>query len=363
MAVNESLRNSNISLYSPIYEKLQIDNNGFVLTYSSLEDEYKQMKYGVGTRDATSLSIIEMQGNETLEFLHRVSTNSVKDLKPFTACKTIFTNEKGRIIDKVNLLNIEKSVMLICHRAVKDKLFFWVNKYIIMEDIKTRDAAESYFVYEFFGNQVNSFLKMFFGNDVDTLMANEVVVVNLDGRDFYLTRYNEHSIVYYRVIGFANDKEFFFKYLYENKSAFDFGMVGEDAYNISRVEHGISGCPGEINDTVNPYEANIIADVSTTKGCFIGQEVIARLDTYDKVQRKLTGIIFNEECSINLPAVLLNDEGEEAGIITSSVNSFLFKKQIGLALIKKPFSGNEIKLHIKEKGNCTVTVSNLPFSR
>lgn len=232
-----------------------------------------------------------------------------------------------------------------------------------MEDIKTKDQSENYFIYEFYGDQVNSFLKMFFGDAVDKLMAAEISSANLEGREFYLIRHNENNEIFYSVIGTTNDKEFFFKYLNENKSVFDFSMIGEDAYNIYRVERGLPAGPNEINDTVNPYEANLMAEVNSTKGCYIGQEVIARLDTYDKVQRKLKGIIFNENCSLNLPAVLLNEEGEEAGIITSSVNSILLKKQIGLALIKRQFSENETKLHLKGKENIFITVSKLPFSR
>ncbi len=64
-----------------------------------------------------------------------------------------------------------------------------------------------------------------------------------------------------------------------------------DAY---KIENGIPSDPNELNDLYNPHEAKLIDLVDFKKGCYIGQEVIARLDTYDKVQKHLVGLCFPE---------------------------------------------------------------------
>jgi folate-binding protein YgfZ len=362
MPESEVKRSSDYMMYNQVYSNLKTNQDGSIAVYDSVENEYRMLKYGAGVRDASCFAIIEMQGNDSLDFLHRVSTNSIKNLRPNTLTKTIFTNEKGKIIDRVDVINNEKSILLICHSVFKDKLYFWLNKYIIMEDIKVKDESNNYFVYVFYGSQNVSFLKMFFGDSVEHLLVNETGQMELEGRNFILARSENSGIPYFRVIGQAQDKEFFFNYINEYKSAFDFSMVGEDAFNIMRVEEGVPAAPYEINDTVNPYEAGVINDVSFTKGCYIGQEVIARLDTYDKVRKILKGVILEENCDITLPAVLLNSSNEEAGLLTSAAKSVLMKKQIGLAIIRKDSSDTGTQLKIKDK-NCTVTVSNLPFEK
>jgi folate-binding protein YgfZ len=362
MSDSEVKRSGNYLLYSKVYNNISTRPDGSVAVYDSVEKEYHALKSGIGVRDASYFSIIEMQGIESLDFLNRISTNSIKNLRPFTSVKTIFTNEKGKVIDRVDVINNDKSILIISHRVFKDKLFFWLNKYIIMEDIKVKDESDNYFVYVFYGSQTASFLKMFFGDSVLHLLTNETGLMGLEDKNFLVLKSENSGIPYFRVIGRAADKDLFFNYLHENKSAFDFTMVGEEAFYIMRVEAGVPAAPNEINDSFNPYESGVIADVSFTKGCYIGQEVIARLDTYDKVQRSLIGITWDENCDIDLPAVLLNSNNEEAGKVTSSVNSFLFKKQIGLAIIKKESSAAGTKLMIKDK-NCFVTVCNLPFEK
>jgi folate-binding protein YgfZ len=150
----------------------------------------------------------------------------------------------------------------------------------------------------------------------------------------------------------------------EQKSVFDFKLVGEDAYEKFRIEKGIPAVPNEINDIYNPYEAGLINEVSFTKGCYIGQEVIARLETYDKVQKILSGVIFETQ---DVPSVslLIIDGKNEVGKITSVAYSPLYKKAIGLTYLKKEYNNNgKVFVAKSEEGlEYPVTLTNLPFKR
>lgn len=123
--------------------------------------------------------------------------------------------------------------------------------------------------------------------------------------------------------------------------------------------------PFEINDEVNPHEARLMHLVSSTKGCYIGQEVVARLETYDKVQKYLVGIEFMEQPSPDAHFVLLDEEEKEAGMVTSYVNSLRLKKFIGLAYVRKNLLGNGTKLTAKDQFHRTINVEvkSLPFKR
>ena len=351
----------NNEFYNSFYNNIQNNERGFISVYDSVENEYHILKYGVGVRDASSLSIIEMRGKDTLDFLNRISTNSVKDLKPYKTVTTIFTNEKGRIIDRVSVINNDNLVLLICHKLLKEKLYYWLNKYIIMEDIKTSDESANYFIYDFYGQQVNSFMKMLLEDLADGMLLNQVFRIHLENREFLFLLMEDFNQTFYRLVGASKDKEFLFNYLNQNKSVFDLGMIGETAFDIFRIEHGIPAVPNEINELINPYESNIISDVSFTKGCYIGQEVIARLDTYDKVQKKLKGVVFSENYELQTPAIVINNEGVETGMITSVTHSLQLKKQIGLAILKKGWNESGNKLSLKDKNSISLTVSDLPF--
>jgi glycine cleavage system aminomethyltransferase T len=105
--------------------------------------------------------------------------------------------------------------------------------------------------------------------------------------------------------------------------------------------------------------------VDSKKGCYIGQEVIARLETYDKVQRQFCGFIFSSPIEDFIKYNLYDDSNEDAGIITSSVYSYKFKKHLGIGFVKRKYFEDGITLSAKNGGQnpIQVSVKKLPFKK
>ena len=146
-------------------------------------------------------------------------------------------------------------------------------------------------------------------------------------------------------------------YMINNKGIFDFNLIGDDAYNCYRVIRGIPASPNELNDQFNPHEANLLDKISFSKGCYIGQEVIARLETYDKVQRNLKGISFDEPVNSDGQLMISDEKGTDAGIVTSISYSQKCGKYIGLAYIRKAFSENGTSLFVKNRNGISYHVT------
>jgi folate-binding protein YgfZ len=171
-------------------------------------------------------------------------------------------------------------------------------------------------------------------------------------------RYNNR---YWFLADFDNTRRMIL-YMLENKGIFDFNLVGEEAYEIYRIEQGIPEAPNELNDDYNPHETGLLNLVDFEKGCYIGQEVIARLQTYDKVQRKLTGVKFNEPIDPGKNFILYDGSGKEAGKVTSSGRSIKLNENIGLAYIRNSYLQNGNILNAKSDGiSVNVEIHSLPF--
>jgi len=332
--------------------------------YTGIEDEYKSLKHGVGIIVSFNKTIIKLTGKDTLDFLHRVSTNSVKDLKPFFRIPTLFLNEKGRFIDRTTLLNFEDHFLLIGN-SNNNRLFNWIKKFIIMEEIQTDDLSNNYIVLDLFGSQAGSFLTLILGEEIKSLNGDNVINPNVDGFHFSLFSLHEkNGLKYYRILLKPEQVIGFVEYILENKSVFDVNFVGSEAFNIFRIESGIPSYPSEINDEINPHENDLLNEVSFTKGCYIGQEVIARLDTYDKVQFNMIGYIFNENVNVDLPLTVKTNQNEEIGEVTSIAQSFLLDKTIGIGFIRKKKILPDTKLFVEaESKKIDLTVTGLPFSK
>jgi len=334
-----------------------------IKNYSSLDDEVYSLNNAVALKFMNTSSIIELKGTDSLDFLHRISTNSMKNLNKEEVKKTIFTSEKGRIIGVSTVMNFESYILLITGIYSKQRTMSWINKYIIGDDVKLSDASHRFNLFEIVGPQSESFLSLFVGDAVNAVSDNSFKVVSADGVLFFLAKLiDENGLQKFWILAEQESGKKLISNMVQNKGPFDFSLVGEDAYNLYKIENGIPSDPNELNDLYTPHEANIINLVDFKKGCYIGQEVIARLDTYDKVQRHLVGLCFPEAIETNEKFTLLDEERKEVGLVTSMAYSPKIKKNIALGYLKKSLVVQGTKVTAKnETKSMEVMVQELPF--
>jgi tRNA-modifying protein YgfZ len=351
----------------PFFESLGYtadSSNGrtVIRNYVSTEDELNSLYDGVGLRDISDSGILELKGKDVLDYLHRISTNSLMNLQKEKVVRTILTTEKGRLIDIPYIINFDTQQLFICSGYHKHKVKSWLNKYIIVDDVALTDTGDKYVLLELLGPQADSFAMLVSGSIADSLEPEKFKVVNSEGMLFFLVKLKEKTNRNrYWFISDQENGKLLINYMLNNKGSFDFNLIGEEAYDNYRIEQGIAIAPNEINDNYNPHEIKMMDLVDTKKGCYIGQEVIARLETYDKVQRELTGLRINGE-KIEPGIELVDDQGAEAGKITSTVYSAKCKCSIALAYIKKAYSEDGKELLIKES-NIKAAVKTLPFRK
>jgi folate-binding protein YgfZ len=348
------------------YSSEAINGIKAIRNFGNTGDELNSLYSGAGLRDISASGIIELKGNDVLDYLHRITTNNLKDLPKEKIARTIFTTEKGRIIDVGTILNFDDHQLLVCSAEYKVMVKRWIDKYVISDDVKASDTTGKYVLLELCGKQVNSFMMFICGNVVDNIGENSFKVISAENMLFFLARITERNgSEKFWIIADPENGIKLVQYMVENHGPFDFSLVGEDAYNIYRVEQGMPAVPAELNDSVNPHEVKMLDLIDFKKGCYIGQEVIARLDTYEKVKSYLMGIKFTEKAESVNNLQLFDGEGNEAGRITSVVYSEKLKKDIGLAFIRKAdaVEGKQLNARGADGKSAAVTVSNLPFRK
>jgi tRNA-modifying protein YgfZ len=364
---------SNDVLTSPLQEYFvslgfnfdQTDGRNIIKCFSSPEAETNSLNNGVGLVDLSADGILELRGKDVLDFLNRITTNSLKDLPKEGIGKTIFTTEKGRIIDTAAILNFDDYQILVCSGINKLKIKNWIEKYIISDDVTVTDTPGKYILFQLVGPQADSFITLICGNYVNSIHPNKFKVINGDGMIFFTAKFiDKRGNPLYWVLADNLNGHKLISYLDYIKGPFDFNFIGEDAWNSYRIEQGIPAVPYEINDRYNPHEVNLLDSVSFTKGCYIGQEVIARLDTYDKVQKQLVGVVFPQPVENNEQFLLYDDEEKEVGTITSAAYSYKLMKYIGLAIVRKANIADDVQLLAKNSSkSMTVTLQSLPFKK
>lgn len=331
--------------------------------YEDTIKEYEALHSGVGMRFMPQIYILKLSGADAPDFLHRITTNSIKDLAVGQTRKTIFTTDKGRILDSVLLLRQENHLLLFGAMAKKDIVSAWISRYIIMDDVHIEDMTDKLSLLEISGGQLSSFATLLLGagfssHQPDTLQKYDNVFEGLSVM-FRKSRDNRESVLLLFDHALLAD---ILAHLQAIKVLFDFSFIGYDAAELYRIEQGIPES-GELSDDFNPHEVGLIHEVSFTKGCYIGQEVIARLDTYDKVQKSLTGVVMENSVALTTPATVIDEDNKEVGKITSVVKD-LKSGYKGLAVIRKAYLSGDKDLFILTDGKKhPVRIHALPFRK
>ena len=126
--------------------------------------------------------------------------------------------------------------------------------------------------------------------------------------------------------------------------------IGLQAYQTLRVERAIPSHGREMGDTYNPLEAGLIGSIDFTKGCYIGQEVIARLDTYRKVQKHLVVLHFPEDTQVS-EGDSLEHEGRNIGTVTSVAYIPTSGQLIGLGYVRTASASVGTRLNLAAPGS------------
>ncbi len=336
-------------------------------------DQYLKVRKNVGLFDATnSYGRLFARGKDALDLLHRMSTN---DLKPLEQAKgqavlTILTNEKGRFIDVLKVVRDSAGdTLLITSKDKEESIIQWLDKFTIMEDARFELATEKIAQFLICGPKAISIVRQYasqesieesrasvFDLQIESIPATFVKAPSLAGNAwFVLTAVDTASSVWSKLE--AN-------VLGRGGAIFD-----SELFEVLRIENGTPVAPNEINEKHNPLELKLALEaVSFTKGCYIGQEVIARLDAQDKVQRQLVGLRFQD----GSPAIgnRISDEalvgvnplGDEIGDVTSIAHSPA-NGAIGLGYVRAKYAnlGTIVSVKDNEGHKLPAMIVTLPF--
>jgi folate-binding protein YgfZ len=277
---------------------------------------------------------LKFSGEDRLDLINRLSTNNVKSLSESQWTKTILTSDKGRFVDLLVLFNFGSFVFAECSHGNASSTASHLEKYTIMDDFKCENMAGTHSPILFFGDSCEDFISNEFG--IQPLQENTFSIIKPDGKDALIYK-NDGEFDGYVLIYPKADDEYYSAKLFNDDAIRKYNMheLSDSEYELKRIEHGIPEFGKEMTEQTNPLECSLEKYVSFTKGCYIGQEVIARLDAYDKISKHMIGIKFNDDFSYN-PNLKISTDNKECGYVTSYAKSEEWGK-IGLGFVKTIF--------------------------
>jgi folate-binding protein YgfZ len=309
-------------------------------------DTYNQIRAGRAGFHEKKRGLISVHGKESVQFLDGMVTNDMKTLADGAQMLAAFPNAQGRLIALVRIQRRGERFIIETEAATREKLYQNLFQFTFAGDFFVVDLSEQFSYFEIFG-------------PVEDVYHPEVGKMFPDS----LTYKAKHGPSYF----IANaEAEKFREFLMDENGCV---AMDDELYETLRIESGVPKFGVDMDENTIVPELGFDDMISYTKGCYIGQEIIARIHFRGHVAKQLTGLVFEvsenqkaETRSVgSVPIVgteLISADGKNAGRVTSVTYSPKLESVIALAFVRYDFLSERTKLRFEDD---TCSVKSLPF--
>ena len=334
--------------------------------YGDPRAEHAALRDSAGVIDLGLRSRLCLTGGERKRFLHGQVTNSVKDLEVGQGCYAALTTAKGKMQSDLNIYCLANELLLDFEPGLGGVIAQRLEKYIIADDVQVVDVAAHYGLLSVQGPRAGNVVSALgLGVDLPSKQMSFAGSNDATLGEVYCMNFSRGHALGYDLfvpspaLGIATEK------LLAAVNSVGGRPCGWQALEMVRIEAGIPRFGVDMDETNLPPETGIEERaVSYTKGCYIGQEVIARIRTYGQVAKILRGLRLADDLK-ELPkkGAKLFQGDKEVGYITSAVASLALNANIGLGYVRREHNeiGAELTLR-SEARETTVKIVPLPFA-
>lgn len=345
-----------------------LDGLAVVTTYGDLAGEHRALVEVSGVMDLSSRGRLCVVGADRRRFLHGQVTNEVAKLRPGEGCFAGLVSAKGRLEMDLHIFCLEEELLVDFEPGYTDAVRGRLEAYVIGDDVQIVDAAPFYDLVSVQGQGSKEVLERLALGVELPIKGHGIVTVNDAGLGLVYVANNPRlgSSGFDLFVPQAGMATLFERTV---RVSTDLGgcACGLGAWEQARVEAGIPRYGVDMDDSNLAPETGIErCGISYSKGCYIGQEIIARIRTYGQVAKALRVLEFAESTGV-LPAQgdkLWTAVGKEVGYVTSAVRSLGSGRVRGLGYVRKEVNeiGQELTWKSPE-GDRVVKVIGVPFSQ
>jgi len=367
------------------YDQLEI-----VSTFDEPQAEYAAIRKGCGLMDLPQRGVLEVAGKDRHAFLNNLLTNQIwnketkKGLEVGQVVYAFFLNLQGRIVAEMNVIELGDRTLLEMDVRLVEPIRQTFDKYLFGEQVKLTNRVSDLHEVALYGPRSLEVL----GKDLEPMTS---MPLHHFGKDIVIWRDDiTASPGLHCIVPSENARQFWMDNVTLWGQSAEIGKrmlrpIGWAAFNATRIEAGrpILGVdyetapphtahPGKPQQATSkaaqteapagieapqpkgilPAETNqLTRAVSFTKGCYLGQEIVARMHARQQVARQIVGIKMTDDALPMAGTHILDASGNAIGIITSStISPVLSGVAIALGTAKKPYFAEGTAVHVPAEG-------------
>lgn len=319
-------------------------------------DEYRAARASGGLRDLSDREVLRITGEDRVSFLHGMVTNDVNRLPEGGVCYAAMLTPKGAMVADARIWRRAGDLLVETEPGAGPRVRDFLEKHLISEDAEIQDAGSELAVVGVIGPRSGDWLRAALG--MDTPEAGRFQPLEPEGTWVAVTSSLLAGVTGFDLLVPRASLSRWLERLMASGRALGASPLSRETWEVLRVEAGVPRFGQDMEESTIPLEANLQRAISYDKGCYIGQEVIARATFRGHMNRKLTGLLVGEHAAA--PGTELRKGDKKVGWLTSVAHSPAKAQLIALGYVHRDCLEPGTKLDLGGPGGEAV-VHPLPF--
>ena len=295
------------------------------LVSTPLAAEYAAALDGVAWYNASAYGRLRLTGRDRADLLHRLTTNDIRGLAAGSGARTALVNHNARIVDLLTVYALPEHLLVTTSPGQNTSVAHLLRRNIFFQDqVGLEDLTDTTIAYHLYGPRAAELVAQWSAIDPSPWPLHHIQAVTVAGAQGWVARTLPIGGAGFVLLGRTEDREVL------EGALSDVPRLGEATFDVLRVEQGHAAFGHELSLEYIPLETRLTDAVSFTKGCYVGQEIIARMESRNRLAKQLVGLRLARPVAAGGK---LSREGKEVGDLTSVVESPRYGP-IGLAYVR-----------------------------
>lgn len=346
---------------------IEVNGQEVVDHYGNVIGEHAALRGTAGLMDLGFRGRLCLTGADRQRFLNGQVTNNVSELKVGNGCYAALVTAKAKLVSDLNIYILHDEILADFEPGLVEKVVQRLEKFIIADNVQIVDAAPHYGLLSVQGPKSLEVIRRAEpGIEAPDHPFGFETGKSDERGDVYLMNLPRLGTVGYDLFVPVAAMRAVAEKLAAIATDLGGRLCGWQANEIARVEAGLPRFGMDMDGSNLPPEAGLeTRAISYNKGCYIGQEVIARIRTYGQVAKALRGLrLSNDLNALPIRGDKLFKGDKEVGYVTSAVESPVLQAKIALGYVRREANQNGIELVLRTAtGDGTATIVDLPFRR
>ena len=337
-------------------------DGGNILDYGNAVEEHKNVRENVGIIDLSFIGKIKVTGKDNATYLHNRLSNSIETLKTGQGCYATLLDYKGRMISDLWVHRLADLILVTTNAHTCKELYDNFQKFIFSEDVQFEDITDSWGIISVQGPNSKLLINKVFNSQLDEMQIRDIREMEFQNINGFITKTEWTGEEGYHLIYPNNILSSLWSELINQGKELNVRPFGLTAFDSLRLEAGIPIFNRDMNNENIPLESGLKERaISYTKGCYPGQEIIARITNLGHPRQMLVGLEIQSEKPVSAKSTINVDE-QEIGKITSCLYSPTFSKVLALGYVQwgKHEPGGKVEIKTGDS-KINAQIVSLPF--